>query len=241
MRNVKASSKQPFDSCKLCSAYKLCLGYTLCADVQKEFSSIIARRVNLKQNQKLYMPGMRFQFVYIIQSGSIKTQVLSCDGSEQITGFHFAGELLGIDGLANGAHVHSVEALEPSRVCKIPFKSLKNVLTKHEPTCNRFLSMISQQLIDDQSMLLTLNQLTAEQRIAKFLLKLSNKLGSGNGLSKEFRFSMSRYDIANYLGLAVETVSRTISRFRREGSIAIRQRRVRIVDRNKLAACINAS
>lgn len=217
-------------SCEQCALSCFCLARDLLGSERTRFASVVKRRRMIERGDKLFIAGDRFYALYILHSGSTKSYLISECGEQQVTGFHMPGELIGIDGLASHTHAYYVEMLETSSVCELPMPELDRMIATSWALRHRFLSQISRALIDEQQMLLTLGKLNAEQRLAQFLLNMARRHATLGGSATEFNLSMSRYDIASYLGLVVETVSRMIRRFQEEGAIEVRRRWVHIVN-----------
>ncbi|GJL82270.1 MAG: electron transport regulator A [marine bacterium B5-7] len=197
------------------------------------FEKIIAQRPPLPKGGTLYHSGEKASALYAVKSGALKSVVTTEDGEEQIVGFHMPGELIGFDGV-DAVHNCTVVCLERSSVCELPLNDLEE-LSREVPSLHREVyTVMRREISQEQSMLLLLARRTAESRLATFLISLSSRLGSRGFSESEFNLSMSRHDIANYLGLAAETISRLISKFQENGILAVNRRRVIILDRAAL-------
>ena len=206
-------------SCNECSLHQLCLPQSINGPELEKLDRIIERKKPLKRNELLFQVGSSFDSIYVVRSGSLKTYSPTIDGQEQVTGFHLPGELLGLDAIGSGHHPCVAKALETTSVCEIPFDRLEQ-LTQELPTLqHQLLRLMSKEIFDDQELMLLLGKKTAEARLSAFLLSISLRFKQRGFSSTEFYLSMSRNDIANYLGLAVETVSRMFTRFQEEGII----------------------
>ncbi len=221
-------------SCEQCALSCFCLARDLLGSERTRFASVVKRRRLLEPQDKLFIAGDRFYALYILHSGSAKSYLISENGEQQVTGFYMPGELIGIDGLSDHTHAYGVEMLETSSVCELPMPELDRMIATSWALRQRFLSLISHAVIEEQQMLLTLGKLNAEQRLAQFLLNMAKRHAHLGGSAVEFNLSMSRYDIASYLGLVVETVSRMIRRFQEEGSIEVNRRWIHLINKNML-------
>jgi CRP/FNR family transcriptional regulator len=221
-------------SCEQCALSCFCLSRDLLGSERTRFASVVKRRRILERGDKLFIAGDRFYALYILHSGSAKSFLIAESGEHQVTGFHMPGELIGIDGLSNHIHAYCVEMLETSSVCELPMPELDRMIATSWALRHRFLSLISRALIEEQQMLLTLGKLNAEQRLAQFLLSMAKRYAALGSSATEFNLSMSRYDIASYLGLVVETISRMMRRFQEHGAIEVRRRWVHIINHDKL-------
>ncbi len=228
-------------SCKDCSLAELCLPRGLSPKEFEQFVSMVKQRSPMATRDVLYRSGDAFRAIYAVKSGCIKTSISSADGEEQITGFFMPGELFGFDGL-NNDHVCSAVALERSYVCELPVTSVDELAQQIPGLRRELFRMMSREINEEQSMLFLLAQRSADERLAAFLLSLSTRLQYRGHSGVEFRLSMSRHDIANYLGLAAETVSRNLGRLTEEKVISLSGRTVVIEDlvalRTRVEQCI---
>lgn len=195
---------------------------------------IIERRRPMKRGHHLYRIGDTFQAIYAVRSGSIKTYTVSTEGQEQVTGFHLAGELLGLDAINDGNHPCNAKALETTAVCEIPFDRLDELCDRIPGLRRQLFKIMSKELSFEQSLLTLLGKKNSQERLAAFLLSLSARYRGRGFSAHEFRLGMSRDDIGNYLGLAMETVSRMFTRFQSEGILEVDNRDVRILDLERL-------
>ena len=221
-------------SCNECSLYQLCLPQSIDGPELERLDNIIERKKPLKRGEYLFQVGSTFDAIYVVRSGSLKTYSPTVDGQEQVTGFHLPGELLGLDAIGTGHHPCVAKALESTSVCEIPFENLEQ-LTRELPNLqHQLLRLMSKEIFDDQELMLLLGKKTAEARLSAFLLSISLRFKQRGFSSSEFYLSMSRNDIANYLGLAVETVSRMFTRFQEEGIITAERKHIVINDSDTL-------
>lgn len=198
-------------------------------DIEK-IDSLVKERVRVHKGETLYRLGEPLSAVYAVRFGTLKTHVTMEDGRSQITGFHLPGEVVGLDGLGEMQHASDATALEDTEVCVMRFNDLQTLSTTVPSLQQQFLRMMSKEITQDQVMLLTLGSMRAEERLAAFLVNLSERLSERGYSSTEFVLRMSREEIGSYLGLKLETVSRLFSRFAEAGLIQIRQRHVKLID-----------
>ncbi len=201
--------------CKTCSLSTLCLPVSLELTDIDRLDDIIEKSRPLKKGEHLFHQGEPFSSVYAIRAGTIKSYTLTNEGEEQITGFYFPGELVGLSGYDAENYPMSAKVLETTTVCEIPFERLDELSGQLPELRRQMLRSMSKELRDDQQMMLLLSKKNAEQRVATFLLKLSRRFKTRGYSASNFRLSMSRNEIGNYLGLAVETVSRIFTRFQK--------------------------
>ena len=220
--------------CSLCSFNKLCLPQGLNDDDVARLDQIIARRRRVARDEKLYSSGNVFSSLYAVRFGHFKTVQVSQRGEQQIGGFHMAGDLLGMEAIGSGQHTVDAVALEDSEVCEIPFARLQELVMQVPTLLQHFHRTMSREIQREQSVMLFLSHMRAEQRLALFLLNLSGRYAQRGYSSSSFQLRMSREDIGGYLGLTVESVSRQLARLRADGLIAISNRDLRILDRPRL-------
>jgi len=219
--------------CQNCPINQLCLAATLDSDELSLLDNIVEHPKALQKSETLFYAGEELSYVYAIRSGSIKTFSISRDGEEQITGFHQAGDLIGIDALANNRHKSFAKALEPTEICAIPFEKLEALAMSIPKIHHQLMAVMSNEISKHYDLMLTLNQRSADQRLAAFLLNMYKK--SEDYKSRpEISLNMTRAELGNYLGLALETVSRLMSRFKKDHLIELDHREVKIVDLPKL-------
>ena len=220
--------------CQNCSLYNLCLPMGLESGDLDRLDKVIKRRQSVEKNKFLFRLGEPLKSVYAIRSGSFKTYLTNPDGTEQIIGFSLPGELLGMDAISDDCHVCSAKALETSSVCEIPFERLEALSRDVPGLQHQLLRLMSKEIQQDQNLMLLLAQMPAETRLASFLLGLSERLSKRGYASGDFNLSMSRGDIANLLGMAVETISRLLTQFQESGLLKVERKHISILNPDKL-------
>ncbi len=217
-------------ACSNCNLYELCLPLGLSDIELKRFDDLVANRRRLKRGEHLYRAGQPFDSIYAIHSGFFKTDVLMEDGRDQVTGFQMTGELLGLDGISTEVHSCNAVALEDSEVCIIPFSHLESLSREIHTLQKHFHKVMSREIVRDHGVMLLLGTMRAEERLAAFLLNLSQRFTARGYSPAEFYLRMTREEIGSYLGLKFETVSRAFSRFQEEGLVAVQQKHIRILN-----------
>jgi CRP/FNR family transcriptional regulator len=216
--------------CASCAMRGLCLPLGLDADAVERLDELITDRMRVKRKDTLYRPGDRFSAIYAIRLGTFKTLVLAEDGREQITGYHLAGEVIGLDGVGDDRYTCQAIALEDSEVCVLPFNLLDR-LTAEVPTLRHNLfRLVSRDLCRDHTMMLLLGSRPAEERLTLFLLDVAERYRARGYSAHEFVLRMTREEIASYLGLQLETVSRLFSSLQEEGLLQVQGRAVKLLD-----------
>jgi len=236
MQNRNCSGQQHIH-CQNCSISELCLPYSLNEQELERLDQIIDRKRPIHKGEQLFQDGEKMHSLYAIRSGTFKTFTVDEHGEEQITGFHLAGDLLGFDAIASSLHPSFAKALETSMVCEIPYDTLDGLSNSLPKLKKQILRMMSTEIRSDQEMLTLLNRKNAEQRLATFLSTLSTRYHARGLSSSEFRLTMTRSDIGNYIGLTVETISRLLNRFHKNDLIQVEGKLIRILDSEKLKEC----
>ncbi len=217
-------------ACSQCNLRELCLPYGLSEDEIEQIDNMVGVRRRLKRQQHLYRAGEGFEAIYAIRSGFFKTDVLLEDGRDQVTGFQMAGEILGMDGISGETHTCNAVALEDSEICVIPFAHLEHLSREIQALQRHFHQVMSREIVRDHGVMMLLGTMRAEERLAAFLLNLSQRFTARGYSPAEFHLRMTRDEIGSYLGLKLETVSRAFSRFQEDGFIAVQQKHIRILD-----------
>lgn len=216
--------------CQTCSLSSLCLPLALELNDIDKFDAIIRRRAPLKKGEALFRQGEPFTSVFAVRSGSLKQLASEGNGEDQLTSFYLPSELVGLDAIDDAHYPGTAFALETTTVCEIPFDRLDH-LSEHLPELRiQLYRSMSKEMCGDRRMLRLLSRKTADERLASFLIGLSTRFRQRGYSAYSFRLSMPRADIGNYLGLAVETVSRIFGRFQQQRLVSVSGREVNILD-----------
>ncbi len=216
--------------CSNCHLKDLCLPCGLEEPDLERLDELRFGRRRVKAGEALYHAGERFQFVYAVRAGTFKSSLNLIDGREQVSGFHMAGELMGLDGVANGHHASGCSALEDAEVCAIPYAHLNDLARSSNEMQLVMSRLMSREIVREHSLMMLLGSMNAEERLAGFLLNLSQRLKARGYSPLEFHLRMSRAEIGSYLGMKLETVSRTFSAFQHQGLLEVDKRHIRILD-----------
>lgn len=226
-------------SCELCGLGPVCHVLEYGEEGSGVPEGVLLRRRSVARGQAIFSSQEPFRSIFAVQSGSFKTLLPNGPRAAQVIGFQFAGEVVGIEGMAEKHYPYTARALENSSVCELRLDRLPESGKPLEALQQSIIEMLGSTVAFNQELITTLIHQSADQRIAGFILGLSRRL-QRRGLDGDFFvLSMSRSDIANYLGLASETVSRILTRLGRSGCIKLRHRRVRITDRRALERTAN--
>ncbi|MCH1930987.1 electron transport transcriptional regulator EtrA [Shewanella sp. A25] len=220
--------------CHDCSMGTLCIPFTLNTSELDQLDEIIERKKPIQKGEQIFKSGDPLKSLFAIRSGTIKSYTITEQGDEQITGFHLAGDVIGFDGIHAQQHQSFAQALETSMVCEIPFNILDELSGTMPKLRQQIMRLMSNEIMSDQEMILLLSKKNAEERLAAFISNLANRFGNRGFSHKEFRLTMTRGDIGNYLGLTVETISRLLGRFQKSGLIEVKGKYITIVEPNEL-------
>lgn len=228
-------------SCGSCALHELCLPAGISADDLKQLDAAVRGKRTLDRGSTLYRDGDSFGALYVVRSGSLKTFVQNEVGDQQILGFHLPGEIVGFDAMASNRHVSQAEALERSSICELPYAHLQNVVSEIPALYRQLMRVISREVIEEHKHLVMMGKQQAQEKLAIFLESLSDRYVRLHRDGTTLTLSMSRYDIANYLGLVVETISRLFTRMEEMGILEVNRKLVRIRRPDLLASLCGAS
>jgi CRP/FNR family transcriptional regulator len=226
-------------ACSTCSLRESCLPLGLSLPDIERLEELVAASKRLRRGERLFRVGDTFESLYAIRVGFLKTTALSADGHEQVMGFHMAGELVGLDGISNGTHTCEAVALEDTDVCVIPYSGIEAVASAVPKLRNHFHKVMSREIVREHGAMLLLGTMNADERLAVFLLNLALRFEARHYSRTEFVLRMTRAEIGSLLGLKLETVSRTLSRFAQDGLLEVNQKHVRIVNLDGLRAIVS--
>ncbi len=233
---------EPFKvACSSCNLRELCLPVGMSSEQLDRLDAIVATRRTVARGDTLFHVGDPFASLYAVRTGFFKTCVSSEDGRDQVTGFHMAGELLGLDGIGTDRHTCDAMALEDSQVCIIPYHQLEDLSRELSDLQHQFHRIMSREIVRDHGVMLLLGSMRAEERLAAFLLNLTQRLRTRGFSSSSLVLRMTREEIGSYLGLKLETVSRAFSKFQEDGVLEVKQRQIRVLDPEALQALVNGS
>jgi|UniRef100_UPI0035B267A7 CRP/FNR family transcriptional regulator, anaerobic regulatory protein len=242
MTDVKMQRMNPHTikvACSNCNLRELCMPLGLSTEEIDRLDNVVANRRKIKRGTALFRNGEKFTSLYAIRTGFFKTCVASEDGRDQVTGFQMAGEIIGLDGIVNDHHSCDAVALEDAEVCVMPFDRIEELSREINGLQRHVHKIMSREIVREHGVMLLLGSMRAEERLAAFLLNLVQRLHARGFSQSELILRMTREEIGSYLGLKLETVSRTFSKFMEDGIIEVKQRHVRILDTEALARLVN--
>lgn len=226
-------------ACSNCNLRELCMPLGFTNQEMKKIDDVVKTRRRIKQGELLFGHGDTFTSLFAIRTGFFKTSVSTEDGREQVIGFQMAGEIVGLDGIVNDLHSCNAVALEDAEVCIMPFANIET-LSREFPQLQRHIHKImSREIVRENNVMMLLGNMRAEERLAGFLLNLVQRLHARGFSQSEIILRMTREEIGSYLGMKLETVSRTFSKFSEEGIIEVKQRYVHIIKPDMLKKIFN--
>lgn len=227
---MKARSLR-YPACQHCSVRTLCLSADLGVNDLPRLEGVILCRRRIATHRPLFRQGDAADRLFAIRSGSARTASVSADGAEQILGFHFPGDILGLEGLGEAGHDCTAESLEDSEVCVISLPGIDRLASELPSVRHQLFRLVGRQIQRQQNQLFRLACRSSERRLTSFLVDLIERNVDGNGIMPtSLHLSMSRGEIANHLGLAPETLSRQLTELRQAGILESRGRWLKVLD-----------
>jgi CRP/FNR family transcriptional regulator len=226
-------------ACSNCNLRELCMPLGLSSAELEKIDDVVANRRKVKRGATLFCNGDKFTSLYAIRTGFFKTCISSEDGRDQVTGFQMAGEIVGLDGIVSDHHTCDAVALEDAEVCVMPFDRIEELSREVVALQRHVHKIMSREIVRENGVMLLLGSMRAEERLAAFLLNLVQRLHARGFSQSELVLRMTREEIGSYLGLKLETVSRTFSKFVEDGIVEVKQRHVRILNADGLKDIVN--
>lgn len=199
-------------------------------DLLQKLDELVYVRRRLKSGTVLYHTGSHFHALYAIKTGFIKTEYLHDDGRVQTTGFYMTGEIFGFDGIATNEHMCTSVALEDTEICIIPLDRIEHIGHEFEQIQHHFYKLMSREIVRDHTIMMLLGSMQGEERLAAFMLNLSQRLYARGYSPYNLVLRMKREEIGSYLGMKVETVSRIFTKFQDQGLLEVHQKNIQIID-----------
>lgn len=226
-------------ACSNCNMRELCMPIGMDAEEIDLIDGLVSRRPVVKRGAALFRAGDAFHALYAIRSGFLKTTVSSENGQDQVTGFQMAGEIIGLDGIATEYHTCDAIALEDTEVCTLPFERIEEIAREIKTLQHHVHRIMSREIVREQGVMHLLGNMRADERLATFLLNLLKRMHARGFSGSDLILRMTREEIGSYLGLSLETVSRTFSKFAEDGLITVNQRQIHIRDSEALRRIVN--
>ncbi len=227
-------------ACSNCNLRELCMPLGLNESEMERIDEVVATRRKITRGDNLFRNGDKFNALYAIRTGFFKTRISAEDGRDQVTGFQMAGEIIGLDGIVSERHTCDAVALEDAEVCVMPFDRIEELSREITSLQRHVHKIMSREIVRENGVMLLLGSMRAEERLAAFLLNLVQRLHARGFSQSELVLRMTREEIGSYLGLKLETVSRTFSKFAEDGIVEVKQRHVRILNAEGLKLIVNS-
>ncbi len=225
-------------SCLDCRLAELCLPYGLKKEEITLLTGIVKTKRPMQIDERVYMQDNECQSLFAVKSGSFRSYIANSEGAEQTIGFYLPGEIMGLDSLQNGRFSCTSVALETSTVCELPLPRLNELCGKIPGLQAQMMRILGKEIVSDHDKIILLGHRSAREKLATFLLMLSKRYGALGFSSTEFNLTMRRHDIANFLGLTIETVSRQLTDLTKNGIITVKQRGIQINNLDLLKAIV---
>jgi CRP/FNR family transcriptional regulator len=227
-------------ACSNCNLRELCMPLGLNESEMERIDEVVATRRKVARGENLFRNGDKFNALFAIHTGFFKTRISAEDGRDQVTGFQMAGEIIGLDGIVSDHHTCDAVALEDAEVCVMPFDRIEELSREITSLQRHVHKIMSREIVRENGVMLLLGSMRAEERLAAFLLNLVQRLHARGFSQSELVLRMTREEIGSYLGLKLETVSRTFSKFVDDGIVEVKQRHVRILNPDGLKLIVNS-
>ena len=224
--------------CASCASRSACLPQTLNFVDLGRFDQLIGRERRLKKGQPLFMAGNAFRSLYALRSGAIRTTIVAEDGREQVAGYHIEGEIIGMDGIATTRHACTAVAAAETELCAMPFERIEALAQSVPGLQHNLYRLMSQELAGHHGRLLMLGSMDARERLAAFLLDLSDRYRRRGYSPSALTLHLTREELGSYLGLKLETVSRGLSRLQAAGALQVQGREIKLLDLPSLRALL---
>ncbi|MES2584723.1 MAG: fumarate/nitrate reduction transcriptional regulator Fnr [Pseudomonadota bacterium] len=221
-------------ACSNCNLRELCMPVGLSPTELDRIDEVVASRRKVKRGDMLFRNGEKFTSLFAIRTGFFKTCITTEDGRDQVTGFQMAGEVIGLDGIVHDVHTCNAIALEDAEVCVMPFDRIEELSREVNALQHHVHKIMSREIVRENGVMLLLGSMRAEERLAAFLLNLMQRLHARGFSQTELVLRMTREEIGSYMGLKLETVSRTLSKFVDDGIIEVKQRHIRVLNDDAL-------
>lgn len=227
-------------ACSNCNLRELCMPVDLSPADLVRIDTLVGTRRKISRGESLYHNGEAFDSLFAIRTGFFKTSVTLEDGREQVTGFQMAGEIMGLDGIVSDHHTCDAVALENAEVCVMPFEKIEELSREVNALQHHVHKIMSREIVREHGVMMMLGSMRAEERLAAFLLNLTTRLHARGFSRSELVLRMTREEIGSYLGLKIETVSRTFSKLVEDGVLEVKQKNLRILQPETLRDLVNA-
>lgn len=221
------------EHCAGCNIRQMCLPISLEPPDQKKLCSLVSCK-SVPKGEFVYLDDAPFRYLYLVRKGAVKTWCSNSGGEMQILAFHLPGELIGLDGVAQTRHQCTAQALVKTELCQIPYTRLDTLAEDLPSLRARLMNIVSREFVLEQEHIMMMSARPAIERLALFLQTLRQRIEMAAGPRRVLTLDMARWEIANFLALASETVSRLLVELQKAGVIRISRRDLEILDMERL-------
>ncbi|WP_245546750.1 helix-turn-helix domain-containing protein [Hydrogenovibrio halophilus] len=227
-------------SCAQCALQGVCFASSLYESDFSQLDPVVAHLPSFMKGDSVFSQGDNFHHLYAVRAGMVKVYAFNERCQEMIQGFYLPGDIIGLEAIASGEHVFNAVALDTTTVCALPYAQLGDLQKKVPGLMDQMIRLMSQEILSGRVHAGMLTQKTAEQRVAQFFLSMSSKYRARGYEHLQFRLNILHRDLANYLNLTPETVSRILGKFHRYGWMSWKKREVRIHEMEQLCDFVEA-
>ena len=240
MKNIQSQLHRSYNACAKCVTRHNCINSCLSNIEVENLNNLFIQRISLRRGENLYHNGDKHQSIFNIRAGVLKMEHSLADGRQQLIKFCMPGELAGLDGLQDGKHHNETTALVDSDICCINFDQFKKI-TNQFPSLQQSLDQKMSLILNDiQDHIFLLGCLSSNEKLAHFIIELSKKIGQENCPAELFKLPMNREELSSYLGMTVETLSRSFTYMAKNKIIQVRNKNIKIISFDKLTALKNS-
>jgi len=231
MTNMKSAFNA---SCLNCGLQKICFPTGLQKLDIDLLDDIVERKSPFKKNHHLFETGQKFDSIYAIRAGAVKLYTYSDAGEEIVHGFYLPGDVVGFDGLVNGTYMYNAVALDTTSVCNLPYEQLADLALKIPNLNHQIMTVMSKKMQDGRLHSELLIKRNADQRVAHFIWNMAERNQNRGYAHDEFRLPILHRDVALYLGLTPETVSRILAKLNSDNVLSWKKKEVVIYNEDEL-------
>lgn len=236
MASQRGTMMDETQECSCCPAQQVCPWGMLGVSDRKRLMQVVSRPGVYRAGRRIYHAGESLGSLFVLRSGCVKAWNVTDAGDEYVIRFHMPGDVLGLAGICSGAYDSSAMALDTCSLCEMPYAKFQR-MAERVPALNlALLRMMSHQIQEEERTTLLRGHRSAPAKLSAFLCRLADSFVSRGFSGTEFNLSMGRREIADYLGLALETVSRTLTQLDHEGALSVRGRHIEVRNRERLDA-----
>jgi len=235
---MKPTTSKYIANCEKCQLKRICFADGLNVGDLEKLDALVERKSMIQKETMLYEANEDFRYVYVVRSGLVKVFSILDDGTQTIHGFYLPGDAIGLEGLGSHVYISNAVTLDDTHVCEIPYEDFIALAQVMPKLNSQVFNMMGHEVVNARLHSSVLREKNAEQRLADFILTMSEKFKARGFEHKQFRLNILHRDVANFLNLSVETVSRILSKMQKDNLLSWRQKEVTIYDRSALKTLV---